>query len=102
MRLPKNRAPIHPGEILLKEFLEPAGITQYRLAKQTGLDYRRVNDLVHGRRGVSLDTAFRLAKFFGTSPDLWMNLQLACDLWAYQRSKRFKAIGKIERVELTA
>lgn len=94
MRLPKNRAPIHPGEILLEEFLKPAGISQYRLAKDAGISYQRVNDVVHGRRQVSLDTAFRLARYFGTSAGVWVNLQARWDTWHFENSEKFKAIQK--------
>jgi addiction module HigA family antidote len=72
--------PIHPGEILLKEFLEPLGISQYRLAKDIGVPPRRINEIVHGKRAVSADTALRLARYFGTSDRFWMNLQTHYDL----------------------
>ena len=96
MRMPKERAPVHPGEILLEEFLKPAGISQYRLAKDTGTSYPRINEIVKGRRSVTLDTAFRFARYFGTSPGLWTNMQTAWDLWHFRRSKEFKGIQKIE------
>jgi len=73
-------APIHPGEILLEEFLEPMGISQYRLAKDLQVPPRRINEIVHGKRRISADTALRLARFFGTSERFWMNLQLLYDL----------------------
>ncbi|NOY27073.1 MAG: HigA family addiction module antidote protein [Oligoflexia bacterium] len=72
--------PIHPGEILLEEFLIPMGVTQYRLAKATGVDPRRINEIVHGRRGISADTALRLGLFFGVEPQMWLNLQARYDL----------------------
>lgn len=72
--------PIHPGEILLEEFLEPMGISQYRLAKDIGVPPRRINEIVHGKRGVTADTALRLGLFFGTSAKFWMNLQTSYDL----------------------
>jgi addiction module HigA family antidote len=72
--------PIHPGEILLDEFLEPLGISQYRLAKEISVSARRVNEIVHGTRGISADTALRLARFFGTSERFWLNLQMRFDL----------------------
>jgi len=100
MRLPKGRAPVHPGEILLEEFLKPAGISQYRLAKDTGVSYQRVNEVVHGRRPVSLDTAFRLARYFGTSAGVWINLQARWDAWHFKRSEKFKAIeNEVEPIE---
>ena len=73
-------APVHPGEILAEEFLMPLGITQYRLAKDTSVPARRVNEIVKGIRGVSADTALRFAKYFGTSELFWLNLQARYDL----------------------
>jgi len=72
--------PIHPGEILLKEFLEPMGISQYRLAKDIGVSARRINEIVHGQRSITADTALRLSRYFGTSERFWMNLQVRFDL----------------------
>lgn len=67
--------PIHPGEILLEEFLKPMEISQYRLAKDISVDPRRVNEIVHGQRAISADTALRFGRYFGTSPQFWLNLQ---------------------------
>ncbi len=72
--------PIHPGEILVKEFLEPLGISQYRLAKDIGVTPRRINEIVHGRRAISADTALRLSQFFGMEAQFWMNLQSRYDM----------------------
>ncbi|GAG20218.1 unnamed protein product [marine sediment metagenome] len=72
--------PIHPGEILLEEFLKPMGISQYRLAKDTNVDPRRINEIVHGQRSITADTALRLSRFFGTSERFWLNLQARYDL----------------------
>ena len=72
--------PIHPGEILLDEFLEPMGISQYRLAKDVSVPARRINEIVHGKRGISADTALRLSRFFGMSDRFWLNLQTRYDL----------------------
>lgn len=76
----KKMAPIHPGEILFEDFLKPMGITQYRLAKSTSVPPRRINEIVHGKRSITADTALRLARFFGTSAQFWMNLQSHFDL----------------------
>ena len=76
----KMLAPIHPGEILLEEFLEPMGISQYRLSKDISVPPRRINEIVHGKRAVSANTALRLAKYFGTTPQFWLNLQSRYDL----------------------
>jgi len=72
--------PIHPGEILLEEFLKPMDISQYRLAKDISVDPRRINEIVHGKRSISADTALRLGRFFGTSARFWLNLQSHYDL----------------------
>ena len=72
--------PIHPGEILLEEFLEPLNISQYRLAKGIGVPARRINEIVLRKRAISADTALRLARFFGNSEKFWMNLQTHYDL----------------------
>src|SRR5262245_58752130 len=72
--------PVHPGEILLEEFLKPLGVSQYQLAKEIGVPARRINEIVHGQRRISADTALRLARFFGTSERFWINLQSRYDL----------------------
>ena len=76
----KAHAAIHPGEILLEEFLEPMELSQYRLAKDITVPPRRINEIVHGKRGITADTALRLARYFGTSERFWMNLQIRYDL----------------------
>jgi addiction module HigA family antidote len=76
----KKLPPIHPGEILNLEFLQPFGISQYRLAQEVGVPPRRINEIVHGQRGVTANTALRLARYFGTSERFWTNLQSAYDL----------------------
>ena len=73
-------APIHPGEILLAEFLEPLALSQYRLAHDLSVPPRRINEIVHGKRGISADTALRLGRYFGTSAQFWLNLQTRYDL----------------------
>ncbi len=76
----KSLSPIHPGEVLDKDFLEPLGVSQYRLAKDIHVPPRRINEIVLGKRGISADTALRLARYFGTSPDVWLNLQAHYEL----------------------
>ena len=76
----RKLSPIHPGEILAEEFLAAMGITQYRLAKSIGVPPRRVNEVVLGKRGITADTALRLGRFFGTTAEFWMNLQMRYDL----------------------
>ena len=76
----KKLPPIHPGEILMEEFLKPMGISQYRLAKDVSVPPRRINEIVHGKRGITADTALHLGRFFGMSPQFWLNLQNRYDL----------------------
>jgi addiction module HigA family antidote len=76
----KKLPPVHPGEILLEEYLNPIGISQYRLAKELNVPARRINEIVHGTRAISADTALRLARFFGTSEMFWLNLQTRYDM----------------------
>ncbi len=78
--MPRKLAPVHPGEVLLEEFLIPLGVSQYRLAKDTSVPPRRINEIVHGKRAVTADTALRLARFFGTTEHFWLNLQTGYDL----------------------
>ncbi len=72
--------PVHPGEVLLEDFLKPLGISQYRLAKEMKVYPRKINEIVHGKRSITADTAIRLSRYFGTSAELWMNLQALYDL----------------------
>jgi addiction module HigA family antidote len=76
----KKLAPVYPGEVLQEEFLKPMGLSQNRLALQIGVPPRRINEIVLGKRGVTADTALRLAKYFGTSPQFWLGLQMDYDL----------------------
>ncbi len=76
----KKMAPIHPGEVLLGDFLDPMGLSQYRLAHDISVPPRRINEIVHGKRAVSADTALRLARYFKTTERFWMNLQARYDL----------------------
>jgi addiction module HigA family antidote len=77
---PKKLAPVHPGEILLEEFLVPMEVSQYRLAKDISVSPRRINEIVHGQRSITADTALRLARYFSTSERFWLNLQTGYDL----------------------
>jgi len=76
----RSMPPVHPGEILMEDFLKPMGITQYRLAKSIGVPQRRIGEIVAGKRSITADTALRLARFFGTDSQSWMNLQAHYDL----------------------
>ena len=87
VRIPTDREPTHPGEMLLQEFLLPLSVTQRDLANAIHVPFQRVNEVVRRRRGVTPSTALRLSKFLGTSPDFWMNLQLRWDLYHTHRSE---------------
>ena len=88
VRIPTNRQPTHPGEMLVEEFLRPMEITQRDLATAIHVPYQRVNELVNGKRGVTPSTALRLARFFGVSPDFWLNLQTRWDLYRAQEKEQ--------------
>lgn len=87
VRVPTNRPPTHPGEMLLAEFLRPMSLTQQELANAIHVPYQRINEIVNGRRGITAGTALRLAKYFGMSAGFWMNLQLRWDLYQAQQSE---------------
>ncbi|GMQ82720.1 MAG: HigA family addiction module antitoxin [Rhodothermia bacterium] len=97
-RLPSNRPPTHPGEMLLEEFLNPLGMTQVQLAKKIHVSYPRVNEIVKGKRGITPDTALRLSALLGTSPEFWLNGQRNWDLWHAMRTPAAKIIKKIQPV----
>ncbi|MCD4743980.1 MAG: HigA family addiction module antidote protein [Desulfobacteraceae bacterium] len=87
IRIPTHRAPTHPGEMLLEEFLKPMGITQRELSDAINVPYQRVNEIINGKRGITPSTALRLAKVFGVSPDFWKNIQLRWDLYFAKQSE---------------
>ncbi len=87
IRIPTHRAPTHPGEMLLEEFLKPMDLTQRELADAIHVPYQRVNEIINGRRGITPSTALRLAKYFGVSPDFWINIQLRWDLYYTQQAE---------------
>ena len=95
IRIPTNRTPTHPGELLLDEFLNPMGLTQRALANAIHVPYQRVNDIVNGRRGITPSTALRLAKYFNMTPDFWMNVQLRWDMYFAQQAEN-KVLGTIQ------
>ena len=88
VRIPTNRAPTHPGEMLLEEFLTPMNITQRELADAIHVPYQRVNELVNQKRGVTPSTALRLARFFNMTADFWLNLQIRWDLYKAQQAEK--------------
>jgi addiction module HigA family antidote len=95
VRIPTNRVPTHPGEMLKEEFLVPMELTQRELANGINVPYQRINELINGKRGVTPSTALRLAKYFGTTPGFWMNLQLRWDLYRAQQVEA-RQLEKIE------
>jgi addiction module HigA family antidote len=97
MRIPADRPPTSPGEILLEEFLKPLRMTSAELAERIGVSYVRLNEIVNGRRGITPSTALRLAKALGTTPDFWLNGQLALDL--YRASHDEKELRQLELIE---
>jgi len=94
--LPKNRPPTHPGQMLLKEFLEPSGITQLELARHLGWTYARLNEIIHGRRGITAESALALGDALGTGPEFWLNLQRDWNLWHSMRMH--KRIPKLKKL----
>ncbi len=93
----KKMEPIHPGEILLEDFLKPMGISQYRVATTIGVSPRRINEIVQGKRSITADTALRLSRCFGTSERFWLNLQARYDL-DKEKDRIEKELSKIQRL----
>ncbi len=98
VRIPTKRTPTHPGEMLLEEFLIPMELTQKALADAILVPYQRINDIVNGRRGITPSTALRLAKFFNTSPDFWMNVQLRWEMYFVAKAEK-SILNKISQVD---
>ena len=98
-RIPKRRTPTHPGEMLALEFLAPLGMTQVELAERIGVPFQRVNQIVRRKRAVTPDTALRLARLFGTTPEFWLNLQQAWDLYEALNSPNAPVIKAIQPVK---
>jgi addiction module HigA family antidote len=96
--LPRHRPPTHPGEMLLEEFLGPLGMTQVQLAQRIHVSYPRVNEIINGKRGITPDTALRLARLLGTTAEFWLDGQRNWDLWHAMRSPETKDIERIERL----
>ena len=95
VRIPTDRQPTHPGEILREDFLDPLGVTQKELANAIHVPFQRINEIVRGRRAVSPSTALRLARYFGTSAGFWINLQQRCDLYKTEQTE----IKELEHIE---
>lgn len=94
--IPKNRPPTHPGEMLLKEFLEPSGVTQLELARHLDWTFARLNEIIHGRRGITADSALALGDALGTGPEFWLNLQMDWNLW--QSLQKYRRIPRLKKV----
>ena len=97
--MPKKLPNVHPGEVLLEEFLEPFGISQNRLARETGVPPRRINEIVLGKRSVTPDTALRLSRYFGTSSRFWLGLQMDYDLEETEREKAAEIKREVQPLE---
>jgi antitoxin HigA-1 len=97
--IPTHRRPTTPGEILVEEFLKPLGMTQTEFARRIGITHARLNEIIHDRRGVTVDTALRFAKALGTSPEWWLNMQQMVDLYDAMKSKGAKDIADIKPIE---
>ena len=102
LRIPTNRAPVHPGEVLREEFLEPMKLSQVELAKLLDIPFQRVNMIVNEKRAVTPDTALRLSRLFDTTVDFWMNLQVARDVYEAANAPEGRSIRKIGKFQLAA
>jgi antitoxin HigA-1 len=98
-RLPKNRPPTHPGEMLLEEFLKPLAISQVDFALKLGVSFPRLNEIIKKRRGVTPDTALRLGRVLGMSAEFWLGLQLDWDLWSAMQSADYSKIEQLTPVK---
>lgn len=94
--IPSHRRPTTPGEMLVEEFLKPLGVSQLKFAKQIGVTYPRLNEIVNGKRAITVDTAMRFSKALGTSAQIWLNLQTVLDLYDAQQGPTAKKIAKIK------
>ena len=99
---PTDRRPTHPGGMLLEEWLKPMGLSQTDFAAALGVPFQRLNELILGKRGVTPDTALRLSRVLGTTPELWLNLQQAWDLWHAMQTPDAKAIAKLKPLKVPA
>jgi addiction module HigA family antidote len=97
-RLPRNRPPTHPGEMLFEEFIKPLNLTQVELARRLDVSYPRLNEIIKGRRSVTPDTALRLSRVLGMSADFWLGLQQDWDLWHAMNSSDARKIDKLKPI----
>jgi antitoxin HigA-1 len=101
-RLPRQRPPTRPGEMLLQEFIQPLVITQSELAARLGISFPRLNEIIRGKRSITSDTALRLARVVGMSADFWLGLQLDWDLWHAMRGAKAIEIGRLAPLRASA
>jgi len=101
-RIPTNRPPTHPGEMLMEEFIRPLGLAQTEFAARLGVSYPRLSEIIHGKRGVTPDTALRLEQALGMDAQFWLNLQMSWDLYQARQSPALKQIRKIKPLQLRA
>ena len=101
MKMPTNRPPIHPGEILREEFLKPYGMTQTAFAKRIGVSRKHISEIVNCRKGITTDIALRLSRLFGTSPELWLNGQVTWDVWHAMRGENASSLEAIKPVSIS-
>lgn len=98
-RLPRERRPVHPGKVFLEDVLDPLGMTQKEAARRLRISYPRMNEIIHGKRAVTPETALRFARFTDTEPEFWLNLQQSVDLWDARHSEDLGDIQKIKPVD---
>lgn len=98
MRLPKNRPPVHPGEILFEEFMKPHCISQSEIARKIGISRKHINEVVNAKKPITTDMALRLSRLFGNSPELWLNGQMAWDVWHAMHGKNARRLAAIEPI----
>lgn len=101
-RLPRRRPPTHPGEMLLEEFLRPLGVTQSAFAKQLGISFPRLNEIIRGKRTVTPDTALRLERVLGMPADFWLGLQIDWDLWQAMRGREAAVIARLRPLSIAS
>jgi len=102
MRMPTNQPPIHPGEILLEEFIKPYGITPAELSRRIGISHKEINAVINGKKAISTDMALRLSRLFGTSAELWLSGQMKWDIWHRLHGEHVDELEEIKPIEIPA
>jgi addiction module HigA family antidote len=98
MRIPSNRSPIHPGEILLEEFMKPYDLTSIDLSEKIGIPYEEIDAVINGQKAIDIAMALYLSELFGTSPELWINGQIQWDIWHFLHGKESKKLENIQPI----